>query len=245
MTLRQARGAEYNGINEAKRHLNERRYKMENVKTIRVTGKSKIRARPDTTRLTLTLEGADPRYAGAVEASGRDTGALKDALAEQGFGRDEVKTLSFGVEPRYESYQENGAYRQRLTGYQFHHTLKVEFPSDNGRLGRILSALSSCPVDPEIHISFTVSDPEKVKNELLSGAVADAREKAAVLANAAGVELAGVRSVDYSWAEAELVVRPMARALNAKLCADEATVDLTPDDIETEDTVTVVWEIVG
>lgn len=215
---------------------------MENIRTIRVTGKGQIRVRPDTTCLTLTLEGASPEYADAVELSRQNTQLTKDALTPHGFEQSDIKTLSFGVEPQYESYREDGAYRQRLTGYRFRHVLKVEFPSDNARLGAILSALSDCPAQPEIGLSFTVADPERVKNELIRRAVSDAKEKAAALTAAAGVRLGDILSIDYSWGAVELEVRPMARVLRANV-SEDAAMDIEPDDIESTDTVTVVWQI--
>ena len=54
--------------------------------------------------------------------------------------------------------------------------MKVEFESDNNRLGKILYALTNCPVKPEFRISYTVKDPETAKNELLGKAVSDAKD---------------------------------------------------------------------
>ena len=133
-------------------------------------------------------------------------------------------------------------------GYRFTHVLKLEFDSDNDRLGKILFALANSDTSPEFRISYTVKDPESAKNELLGKAVADAAAKAAVLTKAAGVRLMDIQSVDYSWGEISLETRPMNRmmAAGAKMAVmEEASydMDIEPDDIEVSDTVTVVWEI--
>ena len=79
-----------------------------------------------------------------------------------------MKTLSFRVDTEYENYRDgNNDYRRRFVGYRFNHVTKVEFASDNDRLGRVLYALAACPVRPEFQISFTVKDPESAKNLLL------------------------------------------------------------------------------
>lgn len=218
------------------------------MRTIRVTGKGKIRVKPDMTRITLTLEKVCRDYGETLRRSSEETEALKDLLAGFGFGRADLKTLQFGVDTEYESYRENGEYRQRFAGYRFTHRMKVEFPSDNGRLGRVLYALANSPLKPEFRLSYTVSDPEAAKNELLGRAVKDAREKAGVLTGAAGVVLKDIQSIDYSWGEIDFEVRPMDRMLltSAKMSPDmdeSLGMDIEPDDIETEDTVTVVWEI--
>ena len=148
-----------------------------------------------------------------------------------------------------EGYTENGAYRQRLVGYRYRHTMKVEFDSDNDRLGKVLYALANSELQPEFNISYTVKDREAAKNELLGKAVADAKEKAAVLTQAAGVILKDIQTIDYSWGELNMETRPMNRMLAAKaVSADSAeesyAIDMEPDDISVSDTVTVVWEIV-
>ena len=126
----------------------------------------------------------------------------------------------------------------------------MEFGSDNDRLGKVLYALANCLVKPEFRISYTVKDPEAAKNELLGKAVSDAKDKAAVLTEAAGVTLKDIQSIDYSWGEIDFEVRPMNRALMADECMAPMAagtggydMDIEPDDIEVSDTVTVLWEI--
>lgn len=224
---------------------------MSNTRTIRVTGKGQIKVKPDTTRITMTLEGTYPEYGKALRHSSLDTEHLKDVLSAFGFERSDLKTLNFNVETEYENYKDKGTYKQRFIGYKFRHMMKVEFPSDNDRLGKVLYALANCPVKPEFRLSYTVSDPEAAKNELLGKAVTDAKEKASVLTQAAGVTLKDIQSIDYSWGEIDFEYRPMNRMLMADEClaapmvAEGASydMDIEPDDIEVSDTVTVLWEI--
>ncbi|MDE5589011.1 MAG: SIMPL domain-containing protein [Acetatifactor sp.] len=221
------------------------------MRTIRITGKGKIKVKPDMTRITMTLEGIYPEYSEALRHSSQDTDCIKEVLAVFGFERSDLKTLKFNVDTEYESYKEKNAFKQRLVGYKFRHQMKVEFESDNDRLGRILYALAHCRIKPEFRISYTVKDQEAAKNKLLGKAVTDAKEKAAVLTQAAGVGLKEIQSIDYSWGEINFEVHPMGRAM---LAEDEANslmaplsasydLDIEPDDIEVSDTVTVVWEI--
>ncbi len=217
------------------------------MRTIRVTGKGMLRVSPDTTRITLTLQGERTEYGAALAASSDDTERLKTLLGDFGFAREDLKTLVFNVDTVYESYEEKGAYRQRFKGYRYVHEMKAEFPSDNDRLGRVLSALAASPVQPQFGIGYTVKDPEALKNALLERAVADAKEKAAVLARAAGVPLGAIQSVDYSWGQVSFEVQPMDRLcapMGAAGAANKAlALDVQPDDVEAADTVTVVWEI--
>ena len=93
-----------------------------------------------------------------------------------------------------------------------------------------------------------MADPEKCKNELLAKAVRDSGEKAAVLADAAGVKLGDIVAIDYSWGEIDFVTRPvnelmMKRSEIACAPARAYNIDIEADDIDVSDTVTVVWKI--
>lgn len=220
------------------------------MRTIRVTGKGQIKFKPDMTRITLSLEGIYPEYGETLRKSSEDTERLKDLLTGFGFERSDLKTLNFSVDTEYESYKDKGTYKQRFVGYKFHHLMKVEFDSDNDRLGRVLYSLANCPVKPEFRLSYTVKDPEAAKNELLGKAVIDAKEKASVLTQAAGVSLKNIQSIDYSWGQINFEVQPMNRMLMVEECcapmvegAGSYDMDIEPDDIEVSDNVTVIWNI--
>ena len=219
------------------------------MRTIRVTGKGQIKVKPDTTRITMSLTDVFKEYADTLRHSSEDTEVLKEVLSGFGFERADLKTLSFNVDTEYESYRDkNNDYKQRFVGYRFTHTMKVEFVSDNDRLGKILYALSNCSVKPEFRISYTVKEPEAAKNLLLGKAVTDAGEKAAVLTRAGGVKLKEIQSIDYSWGELDFEYRPMRGDMlvecgEAPMAYKSCSLDIEPDDIEVSDTVTVVWEI--
>ena len=220
---------------------------MENKRTIRVAGKGRIKVKPDVTRITLNLEGFYPEYDETLRKSTKSTETIKRILSPFGFERSDLKTLNFNVDTKYENYKEQGEYKQRFVGYIFRHTMKIEFDSDNKRLGKILYAIANCSLHPEFRISYTIKDKEKAKNELLGKAVADAREKAVALTQAAGVMLKDIQSIDYSWGDIEMETAPMNRMMTCAkrgvAAADSYDVDIEPDDISVSDTVTVIWEI--
>lgn len=213
------------------------------MKTIKVTGKGRLKLRPDTIRLSLTLSGVEQAYDAALSTSSKDTNRLSDAFKTVGFSREDLKTKTFNISTEYESYEENGNWKQRFLGYRYLHVLRVEFDADNTLLGQVLAALADCQVNAELQISYTVKDPDTAKNQLLAKAVADAGEKAHVLSEAAGVSLKAIQNIDYAWGEYNYEVRPMdslARPLAAKASFD---LNIEPDDIDVSDTVTVTWEI--
>ena len=211
-------------------------------RTIRVTGRGRIAVSPDTVRLLMNITRLQPEYSAAAEAGAQAQQNLCGVLAGFGFAEQDLKTLSWNTGAEHESYQEEGAWRQRLVGYRCTHRMKLEFPLDTARLSAVLTALADCEAMPELELEFTVADVEPSRTALLEQAVKDSRRKAAALTAAAGVALGQVQSIDYSWGEVDLCVRPMAADL---MRMEKAAVpDMTPEDIQLEDTVTVVWELV-
>lgn len=220
-------------------------------RTIKVTGKGKISVKPDTIRLIITQTNIEKNYEGAILESADKKGNLSSALAKIGFKSDALKTLYFNVDTEYESYQaKDKSWKRRLNGYRYTHRMKLEFPSDNEMLGKVLLAVAHCPGQPEFTIQYTISDPERAKNELLAKAVEDSKAKANVLSKAAGVMLKDILTIDYSWDEIDLVTRPVNDLMLRECCIEpdmdyESGIDLDieVDDIDVTDTVTVVWEI--
>ena len=213
------------------------------MKTIRVTGTAQLSLRPDVTVVTMTLQGAEPEYSAALNRVSREAETLRDVLERLHFEREELKTLSFHVNAEYEGYEESGVWKQRFTGYRFDHMLKVSFDSENERLGEVLTALADSAVSPMLQLSFTVKDPETTKKALLSQTVSDAREKAQLLAEAAGTKLKALQSVDHTAAEPSFEAYP-AHMLDAAMSAkDRIEMNLEPDEITITDHVTCVWEM--
>ena len=214
-------------------------------KTIRVTGKGTLAVKPDQIELSLTLSDVCGAYPDAVQMSSDQTMILRTSITGIGFAQDALKTEDFNIQPEYENYRDqNNDYKRKLKGYRFTHRLKVAFPVDNERLGQIFTALSASSLHPEISIEYTVKDSEAVKNALLKNAVDDASAKAKILASAAGVTLKDILLIDYSWADIEISSRSVDNmALPEGTGFQKMSLNIDPEDINLEDTVTVVWGI--
>ena len=213
-------------------------------RTIEVTGTGSISLKPDLTRLTLGLDGIFKSYDEALRRSAEDTAKLKTAIAGAGFAEDAVKTLSFGVEPQYESVQdEKGNWKNVLAGYRFEHRMKLEFPVDSRTLSRVLAALGASGLDPACEISYTLADPESAKNQLLERAVQDAAAKARILAGAAGEELKELLHIRYSWGQQRFESAPLLRSKVAAAAAADYELSIEPDNICGSEEVTMIWRI--
>jgi len=216
-------------------------------RTLKVIGKGHLSVKPDTIEIAMNINGKTVSYSQAVDEVAFRTNNLKLVISELGVKRDEIKTVSFSINTDYESYKEKGEYKQRFVGYRYNHRLSIKLPLESNLINQVFDRLRACSSEPEFYINYTVADVEKQKNAVLQQAVIDSQRKASLMATTLGAILGKVQSIDYSWGQID-VYSNMSRSY----CLNEDTVmvdgsfggDITPEDIDIDDTVTVIWELV-
>lgn len=215
-------------------------------RTINVRGVGSLRRKPDYVVLALELEAKDEEYGRAVDRSSEQIGELTAALERAGFPGEELKTSSYQVRTDYRSEQdEKGNYRQVFDGYVCHTGLRLAFDFSPSALNRALSAVGETTVRPEVNISFTLRDPGEANSELLRAACQNAREKAEVLCQAAGVRLGRLLRVEYDWSEPSVRSRSSfdGAVAGIGLMKNVFRPEMAPEDVELRDSAGFVWEI--
>ncbi len=214
-------------------------------RTITVKGTGYAEASPDTIVLEFRLESRVPEYSKAMELNAIKLDELQNALSRLGFDRTDLKTGSYDVSAEYSNVKTpSGDYTQKFAGYLTRQNLRLRFPLDTKRLGEVLAVISGCIANPQLSISFTVSDQNALKAEVLRSAAADARSKAGILADASGVSLGKILSINYNRGEVN-VSSPFAcrLAYDAPSPDHISNIDLQPESIHVSDTVIFVWEL--
>ena len=217
-----------------------------NNREIIVKGIGKVSAAPDLIVLNMNLEVSDMDYEKTMRRSSEMLDTLRAAIVSAGHDGKEMKTTSFNINTRYESYQENGGHKQRFAGYTCHHSLRLEFDLDMLTLGTTLGAVAGCDANPNFNIQFSIKDPNAISEQLLESAVENAKMKASILVKAAGVTLGAIQRIDYNWSEHHLYSRTdYMMEGGALLCCEAASMsmDIEPEDINANDIATVVWAI--
>lgn len=216
-------------------------------RVLRVTGTGSVLAEPDQIELLLFLQDTETTYEKAVQMSAEQTSVLQTCITELGFQKTALKTVSFCVNTKYND-------KKKLQGYQFEQQMKLEFDRDSKLLSKLLGRISESSITPKFRINYTIKDQEKVKNKLIEKAVTDSRQKAEILAAAAGVTLGDVIEVNYSWDEVQMYSKPMSRGLaipgffsapqrNNQTIDGEFMLELEPEKIPLSDTVKVSWSL--
>lgn len=214
---------------------------------LRVTGKGILSLKPDTIVVKFTSSAVYDDYAEAIAMASEATKDLKAVIAKAGIDSELLKTRNLEVSPKYDTwYDDKNHMHKKFIGYEYTHSSHIKIDNDNKVLGRLLYEVSTSPLDVEFDISYTVKDIEKAKNDLLREAVKDAKMKAEVLSEAAGVKLKGIVDINYSWGEIEIYSHPIsfeACECKSTQISNSFDIDIDADDIDVSDTVTVEWEI--
>lgn len=116
---------------------------------------------------------------------------------------------------------------------------------DNVLLNKIIRLIGTNLKQAEIDIIHIVKDTRPYQIKMLERAVKDAKEKAAAMAKACGCRLGAVNSIDYS--EHEIHIYSQARQLHEAdeaMCSSPESLDITPDDMDVHNEVTVVWNLI-
>ncbi|MFM8445210.1 MAG: SIMPL domain-containing protein [Methylococcus sp.] len=144
------------------------------------------------------------------------------------------------ISPNYELV--NG--RRVLTGFSARHGLHLELPFDKQRLNAVIDGLTESGSESNFSITFTVEDTEALQTRAMQAAIADAVRKAAIIAEAAGVQLGDILKIDYSRMVIEFDTPSFDRDCSySEPLPRSQHPDIEPDDVNTSTSITVVWEI--
>lgn len=213
-------------------------------RTISVNGTGSLHIQPDLTVVSFVLKTLDKDYDKAVLDAARKLEMLQNALADKGFEKKQMKTTSFKVNTHSHSERdENGRSVMVFDGYMSIHYLKLEFDFDTKMLSAVLGAITASIAEPELNIAFTVKDRSAVNIALLKSAAQNARQKAEILTSASGASLGKLISV-YSGQTGHNLYSPTRYENEMCECsAVGVNIDIMPDDIDVEDSISFVWEI--
>ena len=175
--------------------------------TIVVTGHGETLAVPDIATFTFSVVSDKASVASAQSDATQKANAVTAYLKGQGIDEKDIKTTDYSVSPQYD-YQNavcpvaapnSGvvAYcppgRQVLKGYEVRQTTSIKV-RDTGKAGDILAGVGGKGASEVSGLTFAFDDPTGAQATARAAAIADAKQKARVLAGQLGVSLARIVS---------------------------------------------------
>ena len=197
-----------------------------------VVGVGSVSAPPDSAQLRAGVVTQATSASEALEANSAAMQRVLQTLTAAGVPAKQVQTESLNIQPRYRSGSQ-GRGEKQIAGYEVSNRVRVVI-RDLERLGSILDDLVGQGANQLYGILFSVRDPTRLLDEARQNAMADARRKAELYAQAAGARLGRALRIEEGVAARP---GPMLRSL----AGAEAAVPVAPGELEFSARVTVTY----
>lgn len=160
------------------------------VPSISVSANATIEVAPDTAVISFDVNGKGRTAAEATNAAASKMEGVRHNLLGCNILGSDITTTSYTLYPDTDI-------KGKITGYTASNSVRIKL-KDIAKLGPVIDKISAADVDTINNISFSVSSRELYRNRLLAQAVENARQQAAVVANAGGRTLGKLLSANIS-----------------------------------------------
>lgn len=203
-------------------------------RTLTVTGTGSVHVAPDIVIVSLGVQTVGPDIARAVSQNNDAAAAVQAAARELGVAAEDIRTTYFYVSTQ-QQYDEFGNVTGEVT-YWVDNTITVTL-RDTTKLGDLLESAVDAGANSISGVNFSVDDPSEAEEQAREDAVEDARQRADMLAAAAGATLGDLVSIGTT-----SVGGPIPYAMEFGI-GGGGGVPVSPGTSEVTVQVTVVYEL--
>ena len=211
-------------------------------RTLSLVGQGEVKSAPDIAVISAGVVSEAKTAREALTLNNETMAKVLQTIEAAGVAKKDIQTSSFSVQPKYVYPKRSSTGEQkppRITGYTVSNQITV-IARDLDKLGPVLDSVVSSGVNQMNGLSFSIAEPEPLRNEARKKAVADAKTRAELYAEAAGVSLG--RIVSISEAGGSRPPRPALR--HAALESSAAgSVPIAQGQQSVRMQVNIVWEI--
>lgn len=212
---------------------------QESPRTISVSAVGEVTLPPDMARVILGVTAEAKSSRDALDGAGRTMRAILDFVTAQEIEASDIQTDAIRLNPRY-GHNANGQIDYRIiVGYTAETTVRLRL-QDINIVGEVLAGAVEAGANRIDGISFGLKDETGALDEARRLAVAEARRKAAFLAEAEGVGLGPLLQLTEMGSPSyRMEVASMAMDMRA----DVAPVPVAPGEISFSASVSLVYQI--
>jgi uncharacterized protein len=186
-----------------------------------VTGEGLVEVAPDMATVTAGVESQGETAGETLAASGEAMRAILAALEEAGVERRDIQTSQLALEPVYRPRNDDD-WTPDVVGYVARNTVTVRV-REIGAVGAVVDTMSEAGANRIAGIAFGIADMRPHLDEARGDAVRNARDKAGLYADAAGVALGDVLGIR----ETQPFDRPSPMMARAEMAMDGAVAEGT------------------
>jgi uncharacterized protein len=197
---------------------------------VTVTGHASVSVAPDTAVIRIGVSSRGKNAHEASEANAKRMTKVLAAIKDAGINARDIQTSRLSLQPQYDTNKGDTAH---LTGFQVTNQLTVKI-HDIGALPDVLDRAIAAGANEMSGIEFMVSGQSKLLDQARDDAIADARRKAELYAQAAGAKLGRVASITEEGSPSQPHVLQAMRV---------AAVPVAPGELTLSANVTVSYEL--
>ena len=205
---------------------------------ITVSGEGKATGQPDIAILSLGISTLRPTVAEARNEAASTMQKVIDSVKGNGVAEKDIQSAQYSIYPEYDY---SIVASQKLLGYRITNTVTIKV-RDIDKTSDVLDGATAAGGDlTQVQgISFTIDEPDALRDQAREDAVNDAKARAQRLADTAGVKLGDPISITEG--SVSLPVPMKSIALDSRGAAEQAT-PIQPGELDIDLTVQVVFAI--
>ncbi|WP_411820903.1 SIMPL domain-containing protein [Hyphococcus formosus] len=209
---------------------------QQQARTITVNGEGTASAVPDMAVLNIGVQSDAPTAADALRANSSNMSATIKKLKDLGIADHDIQTSGLSLNPRY-NYEKNRS-KPEVIGFTASNTVTVRL-RDLSKAGTVIDQAVQSGANSLNGISFAFDEPKPLYNEARKNAVADAKAKAELLTDAAGVRLGRLITIQDGYVQS-----PSPKMYGARLeMAADSAVPMEAGESSITASISMVYEI--
>ncbi len=207
--------------------------------TITASGTGSVIGTPDRAQISLAVETENPDVRLAQAENSVRMTKVMNSLTHAGIPEDALKTTGYNIYPVYDEIK--SPFGQKIVAYRVTNTLTVTL-HDVNRTGEVIDIGVANGINQASSIQFLLSDEQSqvLRTEALKEATMRAAADARTVAEALGVGIASVKSVDIGGGYTPILFQNYARNDSG---AGSASTPIQPGEVTVTATVTVTYLI--
>lgn len=206
------------------------------TRLLTVSGAGQVSLKPDIAYINVGVHTEKPSAAEAVAENNTNTQKLIEALKAAGVDANDIQTTNFSI---WQNNQNGPDGKPTGSTYMVDNTVYLTVRKLS-QLGDLLDAAVKAGANNVNSIQFDVADKTQAMSQARAEAVKTAKTQADELANAAGVTLGEIQSIQYFDSSPSPVFQ--GKGMGGGAAADMA-VPINPGQIQITVTVTLAYEI--
>ena len=212
---------------------------------IKVAGAAKVVVAPDTHRIRLEVRRTFKSNDAAYETGKKNLILINNVLRSHNLDPELAKTTYFNVsENEKRSFDEKGRYiGYEKNGYYLCQFVYIDIPMDNKLTNELCKEIADSVPYVEIKLDTYLSNRREHKLKAMELAVADAKEKAEILAKALDCSLGSIIEINYGCNEGT-VYYGVCGCDETVALPSGAPLEMTGEDEEITEGVHIIWELV-